>query len=1213
MRWPATLLGSLLAASAVVLAYRPEFFGDTADDPSLGRAQQLASLGQEALENGSVPNGPDGALVGARSTAEHQSGQPRFLHQHDEEEPAEERGAMTAVQVLNSAHMRWASHGPQHGSASRSYAHQHHHRRRHHHTELAQGAHHDDIGGEGGATQKSVSALDHRGRVVDRDSDLNQGHAGAVSEASEAQGLRQASNGSAARAGGEVAPPGSERHATQRQVKAERGISAAVAAAAGPAGANAAVLPLAVVPPLHGPTAALLPSGGNASQGPNRSRAALAGRAAQNASAVNSSGNRATMGLEDVAALEAHNSMEHIADSLERRDLKAVRSYLVAVGRMLEHNPTAFDPNAMVPVPRDGTVGAAPAGGGGGAAADGQGPRAVPPRDVGDATLLALAARSGWLPGVEELIEWDEKRRDYGRRLDLDEGGKTGPYAASPLLLAIQAGHVGVAGYLVQHGASVAVRDLKGQTPLEIAAHSGSQELTAVLLQPESMLSHGLISLQLRLRKDAETLPRLEGGWPESASLPRVQLARMHDLVPPAFRPTPEELHIVGNSPMSWVILYRIKVMCAFADGVLTRGRPSHGTEVMLVEHGFESFARGFSLSCVILAGMLGFFGLLTYIAFRIRLYGWCETPVSLVDFIPGAFDPARLAAPDFDPSRQKARLPYLTAKEYLGPQASSCWLFLGTFMQALMGVFSSWLLQFVRIPPERDPYDEDYMSDDDEESRAKVREACMVRAYRVRRVEVTARVIGFVAIMLWLLLGAQRWGEAAMLSLLYFYHAWVASSVAGSIVPAPPVEPEKTPDDPNSEREEAPDAARVVHALFSVQHGPRWTRAVCSTRSTAAPTNSAKTRLLRRRQRRHQQAHSSNLDADRPGSEAGPSKEGGTSASAGATMPAVSEVDETAFSDWFQRTLLQSGSLHISHGALLGNSLVSICLVAFLIVWLAHGRRLLFGDWFHHYAWISPTILLQVYGAPGTPMRCMATVLELLLLWFIGERVYGIVSLLHVALLTLEQRKAALLFARRHQPMICKKDPDEPVSVRGVMIALEECIRCFDHALELSAVRWVVLREPTLLVYVCSLKFLVASLLLMALPFAGASGSSFLGNFSTLDPMVPLCLSLCLAWPLLGLLFAGATANREVAQQREHIRTVTDAAMTLAAAHSKEADDVEFVQLRVRSREALQHCFLRWPGGRLMGLAEPVLLLCLMAATFSLTLSGGAGLESQS
>eukprot|EP00408_Alexandrium_pacificum_P014030 CAMPEP_0171211958 /NCGR_PEP_ID=MMETSP0790-20130122/29887_1 /TAXON_ID=2925 /ORGANISM="Alexandrium catenella, Strain OF101" /LENGTH=275 /DNA_ID=CAMNT_0011677631 /DNA_START=71 /DNA_END=895 /DNA_ORIENTATION=- len=269
--------------------------------------------------------------------------------------------------------------------------------------------------------------------------------------------------------------------------------------------------------------------------------------------------------------------------------------------------------------------------------------------------------------------------------------------------------------------------------------------------------------------------------------------------------------------------------------------------------------------------------------------------------------------------------------------------------------------------------------------------------------------------------------------------------------------------------------------------------------------------------------------------------------------------------------------------------------LTAFVLLWLAHIRRLDGGDWLYRYAWASPTRLFEAYGAPGSPQRGLAIALELVLLWLAGERIHGIASLAQATAHALQQRNDAVRFARKHQPTICKKVSDEALSVKGAMTAVDECVRCFDFALELSDVRWAVLREPTLIAYLCALKLLLLALLLLAAPLAGQLGAS---GWSVLDPMVPLCLGLCLAGPLVSLLLKAAAANREVVQQREHLRQATD---ELAASLGNAADDVEYVQLRIKSCEALQRSCLHWPGGRSLGMAEPVLLICLLAAACAL------------
>ena len=141
-----------------------------------------------------------------------------------------------------------------------------------------------------------------------------------------------------------------------------------------------------------------------------------------------------------------------------------------------------------------------------------------------------------------------------------------------------------------------------------------------------------------------------------------------------------------------------------------------------------------------------------------------------------------------------------------------------------------------------QDTFDEEYLTDDDEECRLKVRDICAFRAKNVGTIEVIFRALCLFALEAWLLCYAGRYGDAFLLNLLYVCYARMASCVAASIpTPMTPM-PEKTDDaelmpEPGQEM----DAAVAVTAVFGVQHGPRWARAQCTTRSTAAPNKSNK------------------------------------------------------------------------------------------------------------------------------------------------------------------------------------------------------------------------------------------------------------------------------------------------------------------------------------------------------------------------------------
>jgi len=253
----------------------------------------------------------------------------------------------------------------------------------------------------------------------------------------------------------------------------------------------------------------------------------------------------------------------------------------------------------------------------------------------------------------------------------------------------------------------------------------------------------------------------------------------------------------------------------------------------------------------------------------------------------------------------------------------------------------------------------------------------------------------------------------------------------------------------------------------------------------------------------------------------------------------------------------------------------------------------------------MTPVQLFEAYGAPGSWGRWFALLLELSLLWLAGERLYGIVSIVHVAVLSVEQRARALAFACAHQPPASKKIPEESASAHAAAQHVDETVRCFDFALELSAIRWTVLREPVMVIYLCTLKLLAIALLLLAVPSVGLLGPLAARLCSLLDPVVLLSAGLCLVWPLSVLLLAAAAANREVVQQRLQLRLGVDAALGAAMVAGREPDDVEYVQLRVKACEALRTSRLCWPGGRELGLSEPAALVGLSAVASSLAVAG--------
>jgi len=745
--------------------------------------------------------------------------------------------------------------------------------------------------------------------------------------------------------------------------------------------------------------------------------------------------------------------------------------------------------------------------------------------------------------------------------------------------------------------------------------------MVAALLSADNELNEGLSSIRIQLAKDAEQLP--SRAWPLSASKQASDpMDHLRRLVPVAFRPTTAERLISGEQPSDWILHYKNRVMSALTGGEACRGVPAVGAEVLLAQHGYDTFARDFSFSFVVLSLIMGFFSILSYVAFRLRAFGACETPVSLADSIPGAFDPKRLTDLDFDPSRQAVQMPYQQAKDHLEANTPPVSVGSTAFARAILGIFSSWLLLCVRIPPEKDAYDEDYLSDDDERCRQQMRDRCAARAQSIQGVEVSIRMALFLALHCWLFLAAGRWTEAFLLLLLYIYHAWIVSSVASNVMPGSHMESEREPD----EQDTTADEASIVNALFSVQDGPRWVRAMSTTRSSArhgvgaiGVSTGAKGGFKNQRDRRRakkegrrgrggQTEHENGTEAASENGAEVVQTHGGqatgnhsatnsgfdTASNCSGSESAVSDNNSARVVEGFQRAFLESGTFHISHKSFLLGSLASILTISLMLLWLSHIRRLVFGSFRCFYSGLSPSQLFQAYGAPGSFDRTVAFTLEFLLLWFAGERIYGITSLLPVAALSLQQRVRALAFAvQQRPPWISQEEvPMETSTISDAMLHIDEYTRTCEFALDLSGMRWLVLREPVLVVYLCTLKFLAAATITLAVPLFGPLRHLCLALCMAFDPAVPLCVGLCMVAPLGALLAAASQANREVAHQRFELRKSAELALETVLTSGKDIDDVEYVHLRVKACQALQAEVICWPGGRELGVAELVVLL---------------------
>jgi len=317
----------------------------------------------------------------------------------------------------------------------------------------------------------------------------------------------------------------------------------------------------------------------------------------------------------------------------------------------------------------------------------------------------------------------------------------------------------------------------------------------------------------------------------------------------------------------------------------------------------------------------------------------------------------------------------------------------------------------------------------------------------------------------------------------------------------------------------------------------------------------------------------------------------------------------ETSFSDRFQRSLLNSGLLHTSHGSLLDLSIGSLMSAFATVLWLVHVRRLAAGDFRAFYEGISPVDLFVAYGAPGTSDRMLAISADLLLLWYCGERLFDISSLLHVATLTLRQRNASLAFVREHPPPSLPKENE--ANTKDTMLRIGESVRCSEFALELSDIRWLMLQEPVMVVYNASLFLFLVSFILLLLPMSSNFQTKRLQGYLEsaspfLDPLVPLTVGLCGIWPLMTTLLAGHWANFEARRQRMWLRSEADAALS-AAPGGLEDHDVQYVQLRVKATEALQYPQISWPNGRELGIWEPVLLVMAASCAAGFAVMRGA------
>ncbi|CAK9055193.1 unnamed protein product [Durusdinium trenchii] len=809
-----------------------------------------------------------------------------------------------------------------------------------------------------------------------------------------------------------------------------------------------------------------------------------------------------------------------------------------------------------------------------------------------------------------------------------------------------------------------------GLTPLELAVSRGSVEKAEVLLR-DPALSGGLAELRLRLYAVARHLPHwpktntkdnavreteqagtqgreeiekeeeeesenerkdtrkdeAENGKDEKKEKNEDGLDVLRSLIPPELKPKNQD--VIGDIPYNWLTFYQIKVMCLNANTRSQNATSQRSMELLLNSQGFDSFMRNYCTCSILLATIIFVFGLIIYVSFRLRAFGWLDVPISMADFLPGAFSPQRLADADFDPSRQRKQLPY----QKVPHRSKSCPSFtevLSYSFKALLGIYASWLLICVRIPPEKDAFDEEYLTDDDEECRLKVRDSCAMKAKHVGSIETIARALSLGGLHFWLIY-AGRYSDLFLLDFLYLAYAWLVSTMAGI------GEEGRVCDDTGETVMDPVDAASTVTAIFGVQHGPRWARAQCTTRSTAAP-NKAKRRRRRRgdlssgnekgkaesKRDQHGQQESKGESKgeedpqkddrakDEDSQEKAEKEEHNEKFEPKNERFEESEVEEpkppalpspssVTFSDRFQRQLLNAGVMHVNHSSMLELTVVSICSCFLAIVFLFHLRWICTSSLGHFYK-SEAVEVVKAYGFPDSIDRGLAISAEMLLTWLCFERLYDMSTVLHAATLTIKQRNAALRFLREHQPPWPVGREVSSVTLQQATKYFENVANCSEFALELSDARWHILVKPVEFLVSLTELLLVAALLLILLPIAlppCISRLAFLSQkqqalglaaLASSDPILPLTLGLVMVSPTVHTLLYAHFANGEVQRQQSILRSRAEFA--LSKSPLKQEEDVEYVQLRNRSRETLSKALLKWSNGRALGVVEPIMVL---------------------
>lgn len=732
-------------------------------------------------------------------------------------------------------------------------------------------------------------------------------------------------------------------------------------------------------------------------------------------------------------------------------------------------------------------------------------------------------------------------------------------------------------------------------TALELAVHTLSLKTASILLESSEELGGSLLSVRMKLASIADDMPTVVDRWPFGRYKAAEHVKqRMRAAVPHALMPrhASDEMDAVGEDPFNWILLYKARLMNTLANAAWTRSSSKEHAmavdmEELLLSYDYDEFTRQFSTSVLQNFLFLCTWGFFLSFLFRIRVFGHMDAPVSLSQMIPGSHDPLRMMDDDFDPSSPSTLLPYTSARATAPPVSSfSMQEFVGVCFWCVLGTFTSCGYHLVRIPPLRDEQDEDYDSSDDGDARAVVRAQCQALARTLREGEVAVRTLLLLFLMAWLGWVARRWCEVLCMSLILVLHALPAAVAASSVERhlsglAAGVrradEPERTPMDAHK-RQRPFDAALLIHALFDVQVGPRWSRTATVKRSTARMNKSRLRRL--RKSRPHVDERGGRRVAD-----------------------IVSGRGEDCLedADLFLKVLASSDDVHITQRSLvlLLTPAVAVILLAMSSVTHLH---VAFG-WspLFIYEALAPADLFRAYGSPGTNARSVALMLEKAFLCLASERLIEIAAMITASALVVYQRFRSLRYLYKKFP-----SPGARCSVAEVSRRIEMFAKAASAATELSTLRWVVLRAPLLSVYGMVLGLLGAVVMfrVLELTLAVFSNAPSMANGRGLRALV--CIGISLSGPLAVALLALATVNAEVRLQQ--VRLCHEAQTALQVVPSVppvSADDAgatpmddggaEHRELLARATAVLSSELLRWPGGRAPGLAEPALLLLFM------------------